>query len=230
MLFYIFIIGIIILSLYLLFKNNKKTEPEDFCNLNMDKIKIIRRGESYSKMLDDLINKKKVLFNDKQIKIMKNKNQYYDISNDDIKNISYKIYNNCKKNFSSEIGDNIPITKKKYKNREYDAIMDNLNKEIKNSSSYDGNGITVLENENYLKNYYIDIFGDRVQSNLDDYFANYYLTIDDDYGEIPKEVIKVNVVKGNNNFIIPNQYNNNKHMTNAYNVDWSRIINPITYY
>ena len=46
----------------------------------------------------------------------------------------------------------------------------------------------------------------------------------------PKEAIKVKVVEGKSDFIIPNQYDRTKHMTNAFNIDWSRIVNPITYY
>lgn len=34
---------------------------------------------------------------------------------------------------------------------------------------------------------------------------------------------------GNSNFIIPDQYNYDNKFTNAYNIDWNRIINPIGY-
>jgi hypothetical protein len=231
MLLYIFILAIIILSFYILFSDNKNTKTEDFCDLDMNNIKIIRRGNSYEKLIDDLINKKKDVFSDDQMKIMRNKNQYYDVEGtDNIKNISEKIYSDCKGKFASGLNNNGLITNKKYKNTEYDGIVNKLNKDITEASSYKGQNIPVLENDNYLRNYYLDVFGNRIESTMDDYFANYYLTIDDEYGKIPKKEIKVGIIEGDTNFIIPNQYENNKHMTNAYNVDWSRIINPITYY
>ena len=162
---------------------------------------------------------------------MKNNNQYYSVDkNDDVLNISEKIYLDCKKKFDSNLNNNKKIITKKYQNTEYDQIKNKLDDDIVKSSSYKGNKIDVLENKNYLKNYYFDIFGNRIESNLEDYFANYYLTINNEYGKEPKEAIKTNIIEGSPYFIIPNQYNNNKHMTNAYNVDWSRIINPRTYY
>ena len=39
---------------------------------------------------------------------------------------------------------------------------------------------------------------------------------------------KVNIIKGKSNFIIPNQFDTLKYQTNAYNIDWNRIINPMT--
>jgi len=242
MISFILILLLIILLIYLLGgvstfnkiinrENYENLEKKDFCNLDIDDIKIIKRNKSYRKLIDKLINEKSVLFNDAQIKIMKNNNQYYSVDkNNNVKNISEKIYLDCKKKFDSNLNDNDQIIQKKYKNTEYDTIIKKLDDDIIQSSSFKDNKIKVLENENYLKNYYQDVFGNRIKSNLDDYFANYYLTIDNKYGEEPKEAIKVDVIDGKSDFIIPNQYNKNKHMTNAYNVDWSRIINPLTYY
>lgn len=213
------------------YENYTKNKKKDFCDLNIDDIKILKRDATYEKLINKLIDKKNLLFDDDQIRVMKNNNQYYHLDKENnIINISEKVYLDCKKKFDSNLNDNKKIISKEYQNTEYNKIIKKLDDDIIESSSYKGNKINVLENKNYLKNYYLDIFGNRVESNLDDYFANYYLTINDKYGEEPKEAIKVNVIDGNSNFIIPNQYNNNKHMTNAYNVDWSRIINPLTYY
>jgi len=98
-----------------------------------------------------------------------------------------------------------------------------------------------LNNPRYLKNYYLDIFGNNVESNLSDYFANYQTIINDnDYkctkfknGKCKMQLsscVPVKTTKGNNNMIIPDQYDTNKYLTNAYNIDWSRIINPNTIY
>jgi hypothetical protein len=235
MMYFILIIILVLLIMYSYGNfyqiNCEHYDNADSCNLNIDELKITKRNKTYENLIDKLIDDKSVLFTNDQIKIMKNNNQFYNVNkNDDVSNISQKVYLDCKQNFDSNLNDNKKRVMKKYPNTEYDNITNQLDNNIVNSSSYKGNKIKVLENDNYLKNYYLDIFGNRVESNLEDYFANYYLTINDKYGEEPKEAIKVNTIEGNDNFIIPNQYNNNKHMTNAYNVDWSRIINPKTQY
>jgi hypothetical protein len=84
-----------------------------------------------------------------------------------------------------------------------------------------------MSDPKYLKNYYLDIYGNRIESNLTDYFADYYTNINIDK---PKEAIPVTTLKGNSNFIIPDQYSIQNYFTNAYNVDWSRIVNPYTIY
>lgn len=211
-------------------KENFNNFEKDSCDLDIDKIRINRRNESYEKLINKLINEKSILFNKDQIKIMKNKNQYYSDDYGNIKNISEEIYSHCKNDFDSNLNNNSKVTQKKYPNTEYDYIKNMLGNNISNASSYKDNKIKVLENENYLKNYYRDVFGNKIKSNLTDYYANYFVTIDNKYGEESKEAIKVDIEPGNSSFVIPNQYYNNKHMTNAYNIDWSRIINPITYY
>lgn len=87
--------------------------------------------------------------------------------------------------------------------------------------------VQVLKNKNYLKNFYYDLHGNRIQSTLKDYFVNYDTTIDD---EDDSKCVKVDIIKKNSGFIIPNQYPTLKYQTNAYNVDWTRIINPLTLY
>lgn len=230
MLFYVLILIIILISLYSIL-NIEKPKSENYCNLDIDNTKIIRRGDSYEKMINNLVDNKRELFNKNQINIMKNKNQYYDISDkDNIKNISQKVYGDCKGKYSTALY-NYENEKPEFPTETiYNKIIDNLDDEISYASSYKDKNIPVLENEAYLRDYYFDIFGNRVMSDLKDYFANYYLTIDNKYGKEPKEAIKVKVVEGKSDFIIPNQYDRTKHMTNAFNVDWSRIVNPITYY
>jgi hypothetical protein len=79
--------------------------------------------------------------------------------------------------------------------------------------------------KNYLKNYYQDLYGNKIDANLMDYFVAYYTLInnDDDVG------LPVNTLIGTSDFIIPDQYKYDGGFTNAYNIDWNRIINPMTY-
>ena len=62
---------------------------------------------------------------------------------------------------------------------------------------------------------------------MTDYFADYYTNINT---KDPKEAIPVDTLKGNSNFIIPDQYHIQNKFTNAYNIDWSRIVDPYTIY
>jgi hypothetical protein len=73
----------------------------------------------------------------------------------------------------------------------------------------------------------MDIYGNKVESNLLDYFSDYYTNINNDKDD---KSIPVKTLIGKPNFIIPDQYNIEKYLTNAYNVDWSRIVNPYTVY
>ena len=60
---------------------------------------------------------------------------------------------------------------------------------------------------------------------MNDYITAYNTTIDETNA---KKCLPVKTLKGKNNFIIPNQYDYEKYWTNAYNVDYSRVINPMT--
>jgi hypothetical protein len=112
-------------------------------------------------------------------------------------------------------------------NIEYKNILNNMEKNINTLIPLSCDDVAVLNNPRYLKNYYLDIYGNNIESNLSDYFASYQTNINkkNEYQCVP---VKTN--KGNSNMIIPDQYNTNKYLTNAYNVDWSRIINPNTIY
>ena len=79
--------------------------------------------------------------------------------------------------------------------------------------------------KNYLKNYYQDLYGNKINAELKDYFIAYYTLINntDNVG------LPVDTLIGTSDFIIPEQYKTDSHFTNAYNIDWNRIINPISY-
>ncbi len=174
-------------------------------------------------MYDD----KKILFSDKELKDLKKSSQIYDISNmDNIKNITVSVTDDLAKTNYDFSDDNKIIQDS---NLEYVNILNNIEKDITNINSLTCDDVSVLNNPRYLKNYYLDIFGNNIESNLSDYFANYKTTINKK--EQPfSECVPVKINKGNSNMIIPDQFNTNKYITNAYNIDWSRIINPYTIY
>ena len=225
----LFILIIILIIIYNLLyiqpieKFQSKNTPIDF---NIDELEIIKRTPEYLKFIDNLINKKKDLFTDKELEILKKEYQFY-IKNNKIQNISNNIYNNYLVNdtdnddiFSNEYDDIFA-----YNNIVYNKIYKNLKKDVKNIN-INNNDILVLNDDKYLKNYYWDIYGNKIKSNMIDYFTDYYSTIHKN----PKECKSVDTIKVASNFIIPDQYENNKDLTDAYTIDFSRIINPLTIY
>ena len=119
---------------------------------------------------------------------------------------------------------NIQSSNKLFKNKSK-IIYNNLKKDILKLNKPIINDVKVLHDNNYLNNYYYDIFGNQVKATLSDYFTNYYSTINN---KKSNECIQVDFEPKDNNFIIPDQYNTQKHMTNAYYVDYSKIIDPRT--
>jgi hypothetical protein len=144
--------------------------------------------------------------------------------------IIYYINNyNIRQNFEnlSDIDNKILINDNQMYNNlfNYKSTYNNLKKDILTLNKPTIDDIQVLHDKNYLNNYYYDIFGNQVQASLTDYYTNYYSTIND---KKSKNCTKVNIIPKDNNFIIPDQYNNQKHMTNAYYIDYSKIIDPRT--
>lgn len=165
-----------------------------------------------------------------------------------ISNISDVVYLNCKNNLEKNMFDfdkdntnneTSNETKNNTNNKtnenfenlsDYQNISKMLNDDIKKLIGPNCYNIGVLKNnmpliKNYLKNYYQDLYGNKIDAELEDYFVGYYTMINnnDNVG------IPVNTLIGNSNFIIPDQYIYNSPLTNAYNIDWNRIINPIGY-
>lgn len=187
-----------------------------------------------------------------------NTNKMFNIStnpNDQTKisNISDVVYINCKNQLknntfdfsdnNSDNDDNINIENiENIENAEnFDNLVDVSSKEYIDIETMLKNDINkligpncyntgVLKNnmpliKNYLKNYYQDLYGNKIDAKLEDYFAAYYTLINNDNNV----GLPVETLIGNSNFIIPDQYIYNSPLTNAYNIDWSRIINPIGY-
>lgn len=215
-------------------------------NVNIDDMVIIKRTPEYSRLINSIIQDKKFIFDDEQLKILNNSQQIYNIDNlpntniEDlnISNISDLFYNECSNeldknteffsnstNFTNPTNLDIKISADK----EYNKILNQYKTDILNTIDPTCDNIGVLKNnipfaKNYLKNYYKDIYGNQIQADLADYFSAYYTLInnDDNIG------FPVNTLIGKSNFIIPDQYNYEKYLTNAYNIDWNRVINPIT--
>lgn len=230
----LFIIGIIYL-VFNIYNNNynlstKKCQLEKF---NIDDITVIKRTPEYSKLINKLIDEKSFIFNDEQLKNLKNQQQIFKLSNDkqDIENISDIVYTDCKKELD-EFNNTYDYSNEKIDlfDNEYEQIKNKLKNDINIITEPNCTNVGVLKNnipfsKNYLKNYYKDLYGNRVEADMGDYFTAYYTLInsDDNVG------FPVNTQIGHSNFIIPDQYDYDSKFTNAYNIDWNRIINPIGY-
>lgn len=236
----ILVIGIVYIIFNYINTNDKTNEFNENFKCELDKIDIddmviINRNPEYVKLIDKLIDDKKFIFTDEELKTLKNPNQFYQVKDGQVKNISDQFYNKCDPyldtvvNRDTEYFNNLSDNEKLslQSSTLYNNIIGELKKDVENTLPPDCLNTAVLTNPKYLKNYYMDIFGNKVKADLSDYFANYYTTINEDQS---KEAIPVQTLIGKPNFIIPEQYNIEKYFTNAYNVDWSRIVNPLTIY
>lgn len=193
------IIAIIVIIYFIFFKKDEKK-----IKININDIEIVERNKEMEKYIKSLKN---VDYD----KINYNKFQFFNKRNN--KNITKDVLN-------GNIENEITIT---------EIMNTNPAKNVIDSPLIDENEITckdveVLKNPRYLKNFYYDMYGNKIESNLQDYLVDYHFNYDD------KNCRSVNTKKGNSGFIIPNQYPTLKYKTNAYNIDWNRIINPLTYY
>ena len=233
----IIIFVIVILILYKLINDGNTGNNNSKCNLenfDIDNMYIIKRNKEYEKYINKLIDKNKKMFTEEDLKILKNKFQFYNIKDkDNIKNISnyiYKDFNNDIQNATMKINDpneDVPIDDiKLLENQTYFDTIKNMNEKI-NKNNVNCDNIEVLKNKDYLNNYYIDIFGNKINANLKDYFSDYYAEIIDNNND---KCIKVNSKNIGNYMFIPDQFNTQKYLTNAYNIDYNKIINPWTIY
>lgn len=246
------ILIIIAIIVYFIIINYNKSYKENYdsCNLDnldIDNIDIIQRTPEYSKLIDKIIDTKSFIFNDEQLKILKNSQQIFKVTNNqsNIENISDLIYTNCKGKLDNQLSTNsIGSTGSTNSTDSFDSTgstnsndllieSDKNYENIINKMEYDINNIiepncyntAVLQNNKYLKNYYRDFYGNKVQADLSDYFVDYYTQINNN----SNDGVPVKTLLGKSNFIIPDQYNTEKYFTNAYNIDWSRIIEPLGY-
>lgn len=234
--FVILFIFSIIYVIYVIYNNQYNLEHSK-CKLDkfdIDDLVVIKRTPEYSKYIDKMIDDKSFIFTDKQLKSLKNPQQIFKFSNNEqnIKNISDMVYNNCNKElefFNNDLydynNDIIDTSDDQYK-----LIKNKLKNDIEIITEPNCTNIGVLKNnipfaKNYLENYYKDLYGNRIKAKLSDYFIAYYTLMNSD----ENVGFPVDTQIGHSDFLIPEQYNYDSKFTNAYNIDWSRIINPIGY-
>ena len=231
LLIFILIITYIIYQVYIN-QYNLNHGKCDMDNFDVDNLVVIKRTPEYSSLINNLVDKKSFIFNDEQLKVLKNPQQIFNLTDGqkNIKNISDIIYTNCDGKLDTPVNNDFTDNPIDFSNKEYNQIKTMLQNDITEITEPNCFNIGVLKNDiplvkNYLKNYYQDIYGNRVEANLSDYFVAYNTLINTD-GSVG---FPVNTQIGHSNFLIPDQYNYQKQFTNAYNIDWNRIINPLTY-
>jgi hypothetical protein len=248
-LIYIIITLLVLASIYYFIQYNEekikeaKIYKENFraCDIdkyNLDDMMVIKRTPEYSRLIDGIIDKKSFIFNDNQIKNLKNPQQIFNLNNLDsntssqidyrkldVDNISQKIYTDCKTNLDVAVDKDFDNKLIDFSNTEYDIIKNQFKKDIQNTLKPNCYNTDVLKKDKYLRNYYKDVYGNRVKADLVDYFADYYTNINNE----SDKCIPVETQLGKSNFLIPDQYNTETYFTNAYNIDWSRMINPLSY-
>jgi len=208
---------------YKIYNNNQKCDLENF---NIDDAVIINRSPEYSKLINKEIDNKEFLFTKKQLDILKNKQQIYEKKGNNITNISEKIFDTCKNDIDYYNDDYTPNIINNYDNQFTNNIIKDLEKDISNTIKPNCYNTEILNDEKYLNDYYLDVFGNNIKSDLKNYFANYYTTINKSNDN---KTIPVTTQIGKSDFLLPDQFNTEKEFTNAYNINWNRIINPLTY-
>jgi len=212
---------IIIISIFFIYNNNTKTEKIENFNTsnNIDNLEIIERSPAYQNLIKKLLSNKKKIFTEEEMDIMKNKFQFYD-TEDGIKNITSDVLKETKNDNPENLTNEISITGNIFTNPAFNDILNGF----QNTTELDCKDVKVLQRPLYLNNYYYDMYGNKIKASLKDYFNDYHIRIDNNNNEGQK----VNIIKGKNNFIIPSQFDTLKYQTNAYNIDWNRIVNPMT--
>ena len=119
-------------------KMNKKNLECKVDEIDLDNLVIINRNPEYTKLIDKLIDEKKFMFTDEQLKILKNPNQFYDVKNGKVKNISSIFYRDCVNELDSVTGqkteffENLNDDEKLdlVSSKEYNKIVDELKNNI----------------------------------------------------------------------------------------------------
>ena len=212
---------IIIISIFFIYNNNTKSEKIENLNItdNIDNLEIMERSPAYQNLIKKILSNKKEIFTKEEMDIMKNKFQFYD-TEDGIKNITSDVLKETKNNNPENLTNEISITDNIFTNPAFNDILNGF----QNTKDLDCKDVKVLQRPLYLNNYYYDMYGNKIEASLKDYINDYHIRIDNNNNEGQK----VNIIKGKSNFIIPNQFDTLKYQTNAYNIDWNRIVNPMT--
>lgn len=228
----LFLVVIIIICTRQYNKKSNKSEPfkksNDKCNLDIDNLYIYDRDKNYNKYIGKVIDENNnINYSKEDIEIMKNKHQFYNL--DDKKNISNLVMGKCKNSYG---GGSYDLGGGSYYG--YNSnVSGGFNSDVDEVMGYGDVKGSIIENENKnekgicdynLNNYYYDLKGNNIKSTLQEYRKN----INNSDECIP--ITYTNDTKKNSDMIIPNTYDINKDLTNAYDVNWSKVLNPLTIY
>jgi hypothetical protein len=225
------------------------------CNLDIDNLYILDRNKEYSKYINKLINNNdNINYTEDEIKIMKNKHQFYNINNNN--NISNLVLGECKNSYGDgdaegTFGGSEDVNVDMEGGYDvgggsYYGINSNVSggynsdikASIKGAGTYSKGALGTIGsagsvglmnndeciNDGYLTDYYYDLEGNNIKSTLKE-----YINSDENNKCEPVKYNKVGNGSGSS-MIIPDQYDINKNLTNAYDIDWSKVINPLTIY
>ena len=121
----------------------------------------------------------------------------------------------------------VPVNNTSYLSKENNEILKDLSANFPTTTDCD----SLPEHEDSFTNYYYDVYGNRIKSKMTDYISAYNTLINSGMGNHDDSVcLPVTTMKGNDDFVIPQMYNYDSTLSDAYNVDWTRIINPNTIY
>ena len=164
----VIIIIIIIISILLF----KKYKNNDLVILNRDK-------ESQT-LINEVLKKKEQNFTESELKALKNNTQFFnDVNNE---NITKNIINEKQQIPLSEN----TVIQSINTNPSLNVILNNNNQDLTYLD------VAMLKDKDYLKNFYYDMYGNRIHTTLKDYYVNYLTNIDN-----KNEVCnKVDIVKG----------------------------------
>jgi hypothetical protein len=245
----LFAITILIILLIIVFNwiqsyDYKINQSSKVCNLenfDIDKMHIIKREPEYQKLINNLINEKRYIFTDDELKILKNKFQIYNVSDTDIQNITKIMMLNCKNKLDT-LSDNYELTPEEleevkyniFNNVQYEQILDNLDTKEKDFNDLNCENTKFL-NLNNQKNYYYDLFGNNIISDTKQYMANYYSTINSNDNKycIPVKTVPVKKPQAYNINDLPitdKPYFSNPFKIQPLNEDYTDYIIPIQYY
>jgi hypothetical protein len=240
----IFLLSIIVIFTWIQSYDYKIKQSDKKCNLenfDIDKIHIIKRDPEYQRLINKLIDEKRYIFTDDELKILKNKFQIYNVTDSDIQNITKIIMLNCKNKLNTLSDDYIHTPEElqdvKYNilnNLEYSRILSNLDTKEKEFEELNCANTGFLKCNNQ-KNYYYDLFGNNIISDTAQYMANYYSTINSDDNEycVPVKTVRAKKPSAYNKNDLPitdQPYFSNPFGIEPLDEDYTDYIIPIQYY
>lgn len=239
------------------FENEKE---KDKCNLDIDNLYIYDRDKNYNNYINKVIdNNNNINYTKEEIEIMKNKHQFYNLNNKkNISNLVLSECKNCYGVSSYDIGGgsyygynsnvtggfNSDINEEKGYGDVKGSIIDKSN--INDKGNINEKGLC----DSNLDNYYYDLNGNNIISTMHEYRKNVgknnecipvittppiYSTTTTPLPPTTTPIYSTTMppiysTATTSDMIIPNTYNINKDLTNAYDVNWQKVLNPLTIY